>query len=346
MQGAPHNWAAHKARAMRDLASLSGSIFNFESFSSTIPSGQGKKHLTRSLQKTELCRGMLAQLVTVKHFAQAGAPRVIPCFMDPRPYSDKSDILVTWDNKEIEVHCKSKIPGAGYLVPFDVFDYWAGRFFRDTEFFDRSWYVKLGVSGKIGFHKAKEVRRRFQLWLANSLLFEGYDIGDNIIANSKETQIPSDGLTRRKVSQLGRKPMYRAFSAWRGASNGNYYALSVFDMTFGPKPHPVRALSASLGAVKSQTTGNRPAIASIHIFDDWNLDDLLLPQAAGFQKWLLGSLGDERGRDISAVILTCEPKHKRMSGMVGVKQYPALWVSNPQARQVLPVGLTLTPKQN
>jgi len=345
MQGSPHNWAAHKARAMRDLASLAGSIFNFESFWSTIPNGQGKNHLTRSLQKAELCRGMLAQLLTVTHFVQVGAPRVIPCFMDPRPYADKSDILVTWDNKEIEVHCKSKIPGAGYLVPFDIFDYWAGCFLRDAEFFDRSWYVKLKVSGKIGSPEAKEVRRRFQLWLANSVVLERYDVGDNIIATSKEIQIPSDGLTRQKVSQLERKPMYRAFSAWKGASNGNYYALSVFDMTFGVKPHPVRALSASLREAKKQTTGNRPAIASIHIFDDWNLDDLLLPQASGFQTWLLGSLGDEKGRNISAVVLTCEPKHKPMSGVVGVKQYPALWVSNPQARQVLPARLNPTPKQ-
>jgi len=344
MRGAPHNWSADKARALRDLASLAGSIFNFESFWSAIPNGQGKNHLTRSLQKTELCRGMLAQLLTVTHFVQVGAPRIIPCFMDPRPSADKSDVLVTWDNTEIEVHCKSKIPGAGYLVPFDIFDYWAGCFLRDAEFFDRSWHVRLEVSGKVGLRKAEEVRRRFQQWLANSLVFEGYDVGDNIIATSKEIQIPSDGLTRQKVSQLARKPKYRAFSAWKGASDGNYYALSVFDMTLGSKPRPVRALSASLREAKNQATGNRPAITSIHIFDDWNLDDLLLPEASGFQTWLLGSLGDERGRNLSAVVLTCEPRHKPMSGILGVKEYPTLWISNPQALQTLPQGLV--PKIN
>lgn len=343
-QGSPHDWPADKARALMDLANLAGSIFSFESFWSTIPNDLGKNHLARSLQKVELCRGMLAELLTVTHFVQAGAPRVIPRFMDPRPCADKSDILATWDNKEIEIHCKSKIPGAGYLVPFDTFDYWGGCFLRDAEYFDRSWYVKLEVSGKIGSHKAKELRQRFPKWLANSLVFERCDIGDNIIAASKEIEVPSDGLTRQKVSQLARKPMYRAFSAWKVGSNGNYYALSVFDMTFNLRPHPVRALSASLKEVKKQATGNRPAIASIHVFDDWNLDDLLSPQASGFQAWLLGSLGDERGRNISAVLLTCEPKHKPMSGMVGVKQYPALWVFNPRAHRALPAGLIPRPK--
>lgn len=337
-QGSPSDWPTEKSRVLRELASVSASIFAFESFWSAIPQGKGGKHIAKSLRKNELCRGMLAQLLAATAFVQAGTSRVVPCFMNSLPNEDKSDILMTWNDKDIEVHCKSKIPGAGYLVPFDVFDYWAGCFLRDTQFFSRSWYIRFELSCDIGIRKARELRDRFQHWLKSGLVFENTEIEEGMSASVEEIQIPPNGLNKNAVRRLGSRPRFRAFSAWNGARDGNYHALSVFDVAITRRPHPARSLSARLREAKEQATGKRPAIAFIHIFDDWNLDDLLLPQAAGFRRWLLGSLGDKKGRNISAVILTCEPKHTPMSGMVGVKQYPNLLILNPQALHTLPAG--------
>ncbi len=337
-QGSPSDWPTEKSHALRELASVSASIFAFQSFWTTIPQGKGEKHIAKSLRKNELCRGMLAELLAATAFVQAGASRVVPCFMNPLPNEDKSDILMTWNGEDIEVHCKSKIPGAGYLVPFDVFDYWAGCFLRDTQFFNRSWHIRLELSCDIGVRKAGELRVRFQDWLKSGLVFKNTEIEEGVSASVEEIQIPPNGLNKSAVSRLRSRPRFRAISAWNGARDGNYHALSVFDVAITRRPHPAHSLSASLREAKEQATGKRPAIAFIHIFDEWNLDDLLLPQAASFRKWLLGSLGDKRGRNLSAMILTCEPRHTPMSGMVGVKQYPMLLILNPQALHNLPAG--------
>ncbi|MBI2288461.1 MAG: hypothetical protein HYU83_05780, partial [Chloroflexi bacterium] len=61
-QGSPSDWPTEKSRALRELASVSASIFAFESFWSAIPQGKGEKHIAKSLRMNELCRGMLAQL--------------------------------------------------------------------------------------------------------------------------------------------------------------------------------------------------------------------------------------------------------------------------------------------
>lgn len=222
------------------------------------------------------------------------------------------------------------------MVPFDIFDFWAGCFLRDTHFFDRSWYIKLELSSGVRLNKAKQLRERLRQWVESRLVFERVQIESGITAISKEMQIPPSGLSKQEVGRLGRKPQYQAYSAWRGANDGKYHAMSVFDVVSTRPSQPARALAYRLEEAKKNITGTRPAIVFLHIFDPWNLGALLSPQAASFQARLLQLLGDENGRKISALVLTCEPQKEPMTGIVGVKDYPALWVLNPQANVNLP----------
>jgi len=331
--------APEKYRAIRELGSLAGSIFHFEKFWRAIPDNMGINHISTTLKNKYSCRGILAELVTAIHFVQCDAEEVIPFFMDPRTYEDKTDILVRWKGEEIEVHCKSKIPGAGYIVPFDIFDYWAGCFLRDTEFFRKNWHVKLEVPGNINFGQVRALRHRIKQWLSSKLVFERVPLENGIVATSEEIKIPLSGLSRQDVSRLARKPRYRAFSAREGRRDGKYHAISVFDVVTTNKPRPASSLSNSISEIKRRLKNNRPVIASIHMFDTWDLGALLSPQMVGFQHWLHNLLSDENGKKISMFTLTCEQGRQPLTGLVGTQHNPALSIENHNAPLKVPTSL-------
>lgn len=337
--------APEKYQAIRNLGNLAGSIFHFEKFWRAIPDGMGKKHISSTLKNKYSCRGMLAELVTAIHFVQCDADEVIPFFMDPRTYEDKTDILVKWKGVEIEVHCKSKIPGAGYAVPFDTFDYWAGCFLRDTEFFRRNWHVKLEISSNTNFSQAKVMRHRIKQWLSSKLVFEKVSMDGKIVATSEEILIPPSGLSTQDVKKLSRKPRYRAFSARQGRQDGKYHAISVFDVVTTNIPRPASSLSNSLREIKRRLTGTRPVIASIHMFDTWDLGELLSPQMIGFQYWLNNTLSDENGEKISIFTLTCEQGRQPLTSIIGTQQNPALTLLNHNAPLSVPESFLEAYKQ-
>jgi hypothetical protein len=338
-KGFSQNEAPEKYKALRDLGNIAGSIFYFENYWRSLPNKIGENHIVKTLRSPSSCRGMLAELNTAVHFVQMNVDRVIPQFMDPRNSKDKTDILIYWHNEEIEIHCKSKVPGAGYLVPFDVFDYWAGCFSRDAQFFNRSWYIKLELSGQITISKTKALRPRLNQWLSSRIFFDKTFIDDNVIATSQEIKIPQSGLSKKDIDKLARKPRYRALSAWKGQTDGNYHALSVFDVSTKTVPRLARSLSNSMEEVKKHLIGKRPAIVNIHIFDVWDLNLLVSPQNRGFQYLINNMLKDKNGRKIGALTLSCEEKGQALTGLIGTQTNPALTIENHYALSHIPESL-------
>jgi hypothetical protein len=105
-----------------------------------------------------------------------------------------------------------------------------------------------------------ELRYQFQHWLNSGLVFGHTQIEEGITASVEEIKIPLKGLNKNEVRRLVTRPRFRAFSAWNGARDRNYHALSVFDVAITRRLHPAHSLSASLREANEQATGNRPAI--------------------------------------------------------------------------------------
>lgn len=338
--GCPIEWSKEELIAIRELANLAGGIFQFEHYWKSIPGGLGGEHVRASLQKTHLCRGMLAEILTATNYIQRGAEKVTPRFMDPRVSEDKSDIIMTWKDQEIEVHCKSKIPGAGYIVPFDIFDYWAGCFLRDTQYFGRSRHIRLELGSRITPRVANELRERFKQWIENGLVFERTELEGGIKASCKEIEIPPEGLSKVQIDKLTTRPNYRAISAWAGASDGNYHAMSIFDVVVTSRTRIICTLTNSLRKIKKQTTDKRPAIASIHLFEHLDFKSLIeSPQAEQFKESIIAEIADEKGRSISAIVLTCEPKRQPLTGILEAKEHDALWLHKHNAFYRIPQEL-------
>lgn len=336
--GCPSDLTGHKAKAVNDLANLAGSVFAFEGYWQNVKGGHGIHHIRQTLRQNP--RGMLAEFLTAVHFVQAGAIDVLPRFVDPFPTEDKSDILVNWGGVTIEVHCKSVEPGSGYPVQFDVFDYWAGCFLRDAEYYDCKRHVCLQVSGKLKESQAVRLRGKLKSWIASGLLFENVAVEEGITASCRQIVPLTSGWNKRELDKLQAVRHYRAVSAWKAAGDGKYRGLSILDVIPTKRPTPLSSLSAELKKAKSQSTGKRPAIVTIHMFEPVDVGFLATsPKAALVARGLVQKLADENGKKISALVLTSEPTREALEGVVGAKTYPSYWLVNPDSRFPLPPGL-------
>jgi len=309
-----------------DLATIAGEISYFEPYWSSLKAGAGKKHIRSNMRNPETCRGMIFELTTAFHYVRAGANPVTPLFMRP---DHKADIIITWQGEEIEVHCKSKIPGAGQKIHADLFDYLAnctlGYFSNLT---GRSLKVKLVCNDELKREDIEYILERIKN------LIQGDLVGDYPLCNNSytlrisETRIPPGGITVGEVGKL-HKPMYRAILA-DNIIGGRYYKVSYFDAISRKRPKVASSLKESIKQAIRQVTGKRPSIIAIHFYDPmyWELADKL----RGFTTFLEKILQQGRGKDVGVLILSGEPlSSERWTGQVYERRLQKRQYINPYA---------------
>lgn len=311
-----------------DLATIAGAVSYFEPYWSSLVKDVGKNHIRFSMRNPQTCRGIIYELTTAFHYVRAGATPVTPLFMGPAK-TDKADILITWQDVEIEVHCKTKIPGAGQKIP-ELFDYLAGctlGFFKNLT--GKSLQVKLVCNDELKREDVYYILERIRN-LIRSGLVGNYPICDNrYLLRIREIMIPPGGITVSEVEKLY-KPMYRAILADNALSmlpGHGYYRLSVFDGISRRRPRVASSLKDSIKQAIKQVTGKRPSIVTIHFYDkmDWEVANKL----EGFKRFLEQQLTTRKGKDVGVLVLTGEPlTTERWTGHVYERSLPAIWFIN------------------
>ncbi len=331
-----------------DLASIAGAISYFEPYWSSLKRVAGSEHIKSYLRNTETCRGMIYELTSAFHYVRAGATPVTPLFMNPHQ-SDKADMLITWQGVEIEVHCKSKIPGAGHKIHADLFDYLAGctlaYFNKSTR---KSILLKLICDDDLRKDDIEYLRERIDSLIQIGLVGD-YSLCENrYVLRIREINIPPHGITVSEIEKL-HKPMYRAILADNGLSlvaGHGYYKVCVFDVVSRKRPRAASSLKDSIEKAVGQVTGRRPSIVTIHFHDrmDWEEANKL----AVFKVFLEQQLKTRRGKNVGALVLTGEPlTGERWTGYSYERSLPAIWFLNPHANpQVqLPASFHLSVNQ-
>jgi len=293
--------------AILDLATFAGEIFYFESYWGSLPSDVGRKHIRSYLRNTETCRGMLYEAVSAFHYVRAGAHPVIPLFMNPNN-GEKTDILVTWENVTIEVHCKSKIPGSGQKIHADLFDYLAGCVIAYFDKYARhSVWTKLICDNEVRSSDVEYLREK--IWnLINLDLVGDYSLLDNrYVLQMKEIRIPRHGIPHGEILKL-HKPMFRPILADDKLSvsgGGRYFKVCLFDAVSRKRPRVASSLRRSIQDAKEQATGQRPSIVSVHFYDPMHWEEANKPTS--FKVFLEEQLKAPAGRNVGALVLTGEP---------------------------------------
>ena len=330
-----------------DLASIAGAISYFEPYWSSLKTGVGSEHIKSYLRNTETCRGMIYELTSAFHYVRAGATPVTPLFLNPYQ-TGKADILITWQGVEIEVHCKSKIPGAGHIHA-DLFDYLAGcslAYFNKST--DKSIWLKLICDDVLRKDDIECVRERINSLIQIGLVGDFPLCENQYILRIREIEIPPKGITVREIQKL-QKPMYRAILADNSLSlvaGHGYYKVCVFDVTSRKRPRTASSLKDSIKKAIEQVTGNRPSIVTIHFHNpmDWEESN----KSVVFMFFLEQQLKTRRGKNVGVLVLTGEPlTRERWTGHVYERSLPAIWFINPHANpQVqLPASFQLSFKQ-
>ena len=315
-----------------DLASIAGYISYFEPYWSSLKAGLGREHIRFYLRNAETCRGMVYELTSAFHYVRAGATLVTPLFLNPLQ-PDKADILITWEGVEVEIHCKSKVPGAGNKVHADLFDYLAGcalaYFHKSTP---KSIWLRLICDDELRKDDIEYLRQRVDTLIQTDLVGDFPMCGNRYILRIKEIKIPPHGITVDEIKKL-HKAMYRAILADNGLSQitgHGYHKVCVFDTVSRKRPRVASSLKDSIKQATKQVSGKRPSIVTVHFHDrmDWELANKLVV----FKVFLEQQLSTRRGKDVGALFLTGEPlTRERWTGGVYEKNLPAIWFLNPYA---------------
>lgn len=331
--------------AVIDLASIAGYIFCFKSYWSQLPEDRGTNHIKAYLKNTETCRGMLYELASAFHYMNAGYTPVTPLFMNPDNY-DKADILIAWQGTEIEVHCKSKVPGAGQKIHTDLFDYLAGCTLSYCEKYTyKSLWVKLVCDNELKIKDVEYLRERICALIKTGLVGEFPLNGNNYVLRIKEIKIPIGGVPKSEVMKL-HKPMYRAILADSSPiliNKDSYYKVCLFDAISHKRPKVASSLKRSIRDAKIQATGVRPSIVTVHFYDPMHWE--MVNKSDPFESFIDQQLKTKAGTNIGALVLTGEPfTANRWTGDVFAKNLPALWYINPHAnlKTKLPPGFQLS----
>ena len=339
------NTSKQPPAAVIELASIAGNIFYFESYWSQLSADRGINHIKSYLKNSETCRGILYELVSTFHYMRMGASHITPLFMNP-DNTDKADILITWGGTEIEVHCKSKIPGAGQKIHTDIFDYLAGCALSYYEkYTDMSIWIKLVCDNELKMDDVEHIRERICSLIKISLVGDFPLCGNQYLLKIKEIKIPDSGVPASGIMKL-HKPMYRAILANGNpllSRGGNYSKVCLFDAVSRRRPRVASSLKASIREAKHQTTGIRPSIVQVHFYDPmhWESADKSIP----FKAFLERQLNTRAGKNIGALVLSGEPSpDERWTGHTFEKSLPAIWFINPNAnlKAKLPSGIQLS----
>lgn len=318
--------------AVIDLATIAGNIFYFEPYWDQLSADIGRKHIKSNLMNTETCRGMLYELTSAFHYARAGATPVYPLFMNPDT-TDKADILITWRGTEIEVHCKSKIPGAGQKIHADLFDYLAVcALSYYNRYIDKSIWVKLVCDNELKTKNIEYIRERIYNLIKIGLVGDFPLCRNQYVLQIKEIKIPKNGVTLSEINKL-HKPMYRAILAdgnpWP-SSGDSYHKVCLFDAISRKRPKVASSLKASIREAKKQATGTRPSIITVHFYDPMHWE--LANKSVYFKAFLEQQLKTKAGTNIGALVLTGEPfTGERWTGHIFERSLPAIWFINPYA---------------
>jgi len=275
---------------------------------------------------------MIYELTSAFHYVRAGATPVTPLFMNPHQ-TDKADIIITWQKVEIEVHCKSKIPGAGQKIHADFFDYLAGcTLVHFSELTTRSLWLKLICNDELRREDLEYLLERIKGLIQTGLVGDYALCENRYTLGIREIQIPPGGITVGEIEKL-HKPMYRAILADNTLSvlaGRGYDRVSVFDAVSRKRPRVASSLKDSIKQAIKQVTGKRPSIVTVHFHDpmDWEVAGKL----AGFKIFLEQQLKARRGKNVGALVLTGEPlTTERWTGHVFERSLPAIWFLNPYA---------------
>jgi len=316
--------------AVIDLVTIAAAISYFKPYWSSLKAGEGRNHISSNMKNPETCRGMIYELTTAFHYVRAGATPVTPLFMKPE---HEADILITWQDIEIEIHCKSKIPGAGQKIHADLFDYLAGynlAYFRNLT--NKSLHVKLICNNELESEDVDRILEKIKT-LINIGLVGDYPIcGNRYTLKIREIRIPPNGVPVSEVEKL-HKPMYRAIladNALQTLPGYGYYRLSVFDAISRKRPRVASSLKDSIKQAIKQATGKRPSIIAIHFYDpmDWEVANKL----RGFTLFLEKILQQGRGKNVGVLILSGEPlSSERWTGQVYERTLPKIQYINPYA---------------
>jgi hypothetical protein len=318
-----------------DLGTVAGHIFHFESYWGKEPRSLGEDHIRHYLAGDSASfRGMLYEFATAYHFTNAGLDKVIPIFSRPDS-ADKADILLQRKYNIIEVHCKSKIAGAGSGIHWEDFEYLSGCVLAVLErATSDNRRIVLKCQSNLASSELPGILDKLRQLIHTGLLLEAPIIANRYTVKIESITMPPQGLNESEVSSVADQKVHRGYLVGNPTltSRGlTYKRVLIFDAV-DSGGDSLDSLRSSIHAAITQASGDRPSIITIHHYQPMHWE--LAVRSQKFRAFVASELTSENGSKVGGIAFTAEPPtaNRLIEGMYQ-KSLPALLYRNSAAKK-------------
>ena len=131
------------------LARLTAGIVEFQPYWDALPRGLGRDQLRHFLRTPGRFFGFQHELQLSVHLKGFGFA-VEPSFFDPRAAPGQADIVASDSGRTYGVQCKARNPSVATNLTYEVFQFLAGRFGKDSKELEKT-HVKISTNMMSGY---------------------------------------------------------------------------------------------------------------------------------------------------------------------------------------------------
>jgi hypothetical protein len=259
------NASLHPGAGAKRLLSIACSMAVLERHAGDLFDREAREYIRQRLQAERNLVGVVHEVNAAAHFVCRGAS-VEPLFLKK---ANEKEILVHWAGESIPVQCKAKQPGAGRLIPQDMFTTLAGSIAHDVKLAKRRLLVRIGTTGPIR-EQDFEFLRSCVLDSGGRYIAPALIQHDDRVFSLKVE--PISGLftiesVKDYLASFGFQVGMIVGEPARGGTNFNVVCVIGIEARVDDRLKTSRSLRESIRTAADQLTGGPPGIIAIHYAD-------------------------------------------------------------------------------
>lgn len=194
-------WYGDPVHYLRHLAT---SIFMFEDFWSKLPGHNGSSNIRFKLSEPGQFNGFVFELLVAvdSKLSKYKEYDIEPRFFDPTPIKGGPDIVLRKGTQQIAIQCKTRSPSSATNMPFDLFQYLFGRFYRIVQDSGYSYKLSLNLKRKLAINDIEELLRLLNSAVMVGLEIPSHSVNSNYDIRLSKLNVPISGLSLSEVKGL------------------------------------------------------------------------------------------------------------------------------------------------
>lgn len=264
------------------LIQLASAICLFEDYWACLPNDMGAFNIKYKLSQADQFNGFLFELLVAidSKFYKYRDCEVEPIFFDPRTVEGGADIVIHRAESKIAIQCKTRSPLSALNMPFDIFQYIFGCFYRLVQDSGHSYEFTLRLNEKLEAADIDNILALLTSTVRSGLQIPMHSPKSHYQVKLSRMDVPVIGLSESDIQSLLDRDEANLFCEVAGFNPGegdatrfNRIALCSVSAT------KVESLEQSIIRILRQAAGQAkvrcPLVLAIHFYGQIRFEDYL-----------------------------------------------------------------------